>query len=484
MKKKIDLTKGNIIIDLLIVAVPTLFASLFQMLYNLTDMFWIARVDEIGLVSEEAVSAIGTAGFYTWLGFGFIMLAKIGTSVKVSQSAGSNDVSKVTKYANNGLTLMIILAVGYSLFGVFGAELFIQWFDTGNANIDAYAIDYLKIVASFGIALFTVNLFNGVYDGLGQTYITLIVTISGVVINVILDPIFILDEIHILGLTINGLSLGVKGAAYATVIAQSVNFVIYLSIYANKRIRPVTIHLIKEFDMNYIKEIVKVGVFVGMQSMLFTFISMYLAKMVVSFGDKPMAVQRVGSQIESFAWMIASGFQVALASFVGQNFGAKRYDRIKKGYKRSVQILIPYGIVIGVVFFVFAENLIGLFFDNEETIQIGTTYLRILSFSQVFMIVELVSAGVFNGLGKTFYPSFVGVVGNVLRIPTAIFLTTGLTLSIFNEFHIPGIGMNYTGIWWGVSASSVLKGLVLTAWLIIFLRRLGKPGGIIFENKL
>ncbi len=485
MKKKIDLTKGNIVADLLIVAIPTLLSSLIQMAYNLTDMFWVARVDEIGLISEEAVSAIGTAGFYPWMGFGVIMLAKIGTSVKVSQSAGMNDMSRVAKFGNNGLILMLGLGVLYSLFGVFGAEYFINWFATGNANIDAYAVSYMQIVSSFGLALFVVNLLNGIYDGLGQTYITLMVTSSGLILNIILDPIFILDEINFFGLfTVNGLGLGVKGAAMATAIGQTSILLIYIGIYLNKKIRPFKLELFKNFDISYIKEITKVGIFVGLQSMLFTFISMYLAKMVVSFGEKPMAIQRVGSQIESFAWMIASGFQVALASFVGQNFGAKKYDRIRKGFKRSMQILIPYGLLINVLFFVFAEDLFSLFFDNPETLEIGTKYLRILSFSQLFMIIELTSAGVFNGLGKTFYPSIVGVFGNLLRIPAAIFLTGGLTIGFLNGLHISGLGLDYTGIWFGVSGSSVIKGVVLFLWVSYFLRRLGKPGGIIFENKL
>jgi Na+-driven multidrug efflux pump len=182
-----------------------------------------------------------------------------------------------------------------------------------------------------------------------------------------------------------------------------------------------------------------------------------------------MAVQRVGSQIEAVAWMVASGFQVALASFVGQNFGAKRYDRIKDGYKTSMKILIPYGIIVNVLLFVFAEQLFSIFFDNPETLKIGKIYLEILSISQLFMIVELATAGVFNGLGKTVYPSVVGITGNLFRIPTAIIL---------------GASMGYAGIWWGVSISSVIKGVVLVIWLVYFLKRLGKPGGIVFENKL
>ena len=469
MKKKFDLTQGNILKALLIVALPTLGTSLIQMAYNLTDMFWVARVDQLGLVPEEAVSAIGTVGFYPWLGFGLILLAKIGTSVKVSQAAGMNDMKLVGKIGNNGLILMFILGLAYSLFGYFGAHLFVGWFNSGNANIDAYAINYMQIVTSFGLSFFLVNLFNGVYDGLGKTINTLLVTSTGLILNIILDPIFILDKINLFNIvTINGLGMGVKGAAIATVIGQTSILIIYIGIYLSKY-RPFKINVVKYFDWNVLKEISRIGVFVGIQSMLFTFISMIIARMVLSYGEGPMAIQRVGSQIESVAWMIASGFQVALASFVGQNFGARKYERIKEGYKTSMKLLVPYGIIVNVLLFIFAKEIFGLFFSNPETLKIGKIYLEILSISQLFMIVELATAGVFNGLGKTFYPSVVSIGGNLLRIPGALII--GTTLS-------------YSGIWMTVSASSIIKGTILVIWVLYFLKRLGKPGGILFENKL
>ena len=469
MKNKLDLTKGNILKDILIVAIPTLLSSLIQMAYNLTDMFWVARVDQIGLIPEQAVSAVGTVGFYPWLGFGFIMLAKIGTSVKISQAAGMDDIKLIEKIGNNGLIFMFILGLGYSLFGFFGAEMFVGWFKTGSVNIDAYAISYMRIVTAFGLSLFMVNLFNGIFDGLGKTLSTLIVTSSGLILNMILDPIFILDEISIFGLfDINGLSMGVQGAPIATVIGQTSILLIYIGIYMSKA-RPFKISIFKNFDPKVLKEIFRIGIFVTIQSVIFTFISMNLARMVVSYGEAPMAIQRVGSQIEAVAWMVASGFQVALASFVGQNFGARRYDRIKEGYKTSMKLLIPYGILVNVLLFVFAEQLFSIFFDNPETLKIGKIYLQILSISQLFMIVELATAGVFNGLGKTIYPSVVGIAGNLLRIPVAIILSASI---------------GYAGIWWGVSMSSIVKGVVLVIWLVYFLKKLGKPGGIVFENNL
>ena len=201
MKNKIDLTKGNILKDLLIVAIPTLLTSLIQMAYNLTDMFWISSVDQMGLNSEQAVAAIGTAGFYPWFGFGVIMLAKIGTSVKVSQAAGMQNQKLIQRIGNNGILIMFFLGLLYTIFGVFFNEQFIGWFETGIPNVDLYAMDYMRIVSMFGMSLFMVNLLNGVYDGLGKTINTFIISFSGLFLNMVLDPVFILDKVNIFGLT-------------------------------------------------------------------------------------------------------------------------------------------------------------------------------------------------------------------------------------------------------------------------------------------
>ena len=456
MKKKRDLTTGSIISKLLLVAVPTLLTSIVQMSYNLTDMFWVGRVGSMGLDPDEAIAAVGTAGFYPWFGFGLILLVKIGTSVKVSQAAGRDDMGEVEKIGNNGILFMLSLAMIYSLIGFFGADFYVAMFKSDSVNVVNYATDYLRIMAMFGTSFFMVNLFNGVYDGLGKTWSTFKITVSGLALNIILDPIFILDKVNIFGNTINGLGMGVKGAAIATVISQSFILLIYIVVYSTK-FRPFRIKVIKFFDWNKIKEIAKIGLPVGIQSMLFTTIAIIIGIMVTSYGPKYMAIQRLGSQIEALAWIVASGFQVALASFVGQNYGAGKMDRVKDGYITALKLLIPYGIIVNLVMFVFAEQLIDVFLDNPDTIAIGKRYLEILSISQLFMIIELGTAGAFNGLSKTYIPSGVGFIGNLVRIPLGMILA---------------ISFGVYGIWWAVSLTSILKGAVLTVWFLLYLRKL------------
>ena len=446
MKVKIDLTEGSILKKLLIVAVPMLLTSLVQMLYNLTDMFWVARVYRIGLDPTVAVAAVGTAGYYMWFGFGLILIAKVGVSVKVSQAAGKNDSERVNRIATNGLVTMSLMALVFSIYGIFFNHHFVGIFNIGDADVVDNAMAYMRIVTMAGFSFFLVNMFNGVYDGLGKTINTFYIAGSGLVLNMILDPIMIL-----------GLGLGVQGAALATAISQTVVLVIYIVIYRSP-IRPAIISFKKYLSLKVIKEIFVLGLPVGIQSMLMTAISIVLGIMVAQYGASIMSVSRIGSQIEALSWMIASGFQVALAAFVGQNVGAGQYQRVKDGYVTSMKVLIPYGLAVNALLFFGAKPLFSLFIDTQPTLDQGITYLRILSLSQLFMILDMVTAGAFNGFGKTYIPSAIQMIGNAIRIPLAIALSS---------IMIPEVN----GIWWALNISSVFKGTILFGLFLYFIIR-------------
>jgi Na+-driven multidrug efflux pump len=178
--------------------------------------------------------------------------------------------------------------------------------------------------------------------------------------------------------------------------------------------------------------------------------------LVAVFGPSALATQRIGTQIESLAWMVAGGFRVALAAFVGQNLGAKLYERIKEGYFKVLVPLVIYGLMINALLFFGAGALYKIFNPTVEVLSLGTDYLKILSLSQLFMVVEIATQGAFNGAGKNTPPSLIGIVFNGFRIPLAIILA--------NYYGI-------NGIWWAISISSILKGTILAGWWIITMKR-------------
>lgn len=444
MSKKIDLTTGNIIKKLLIVASPVVLTSLVQMAYNLTDMYWVSNVDRIGLDGTKAVAGLGTAGFYMWLAFGFILLSKVGTEINVSQNAGANKFDNVKHYARNGIKLTILIGFIYSLLGVIFKHQIIGIFNIEDAEVVNYSVDYLNIISIFMLFYFLNPVFAGIYNGLGKSYMPLIISSVGLVLNMILDPIFIYV-----------FELGIKGAAYATVISQFVVTSIFIIVFLSFKNERSYINIFNKVDFKIIKKILKVSIPPGLHSMLFTLISTVIAVMVATFDYPAIATNRVGSQIESLAWLVASGFQVAMVAFMGQNLGALKTERIKTGYYKALKIMSIYGIAINIILFVFAKQLFGIFIDDPNVLPLGITYLKILSLSQVFMVVEIITQGAFNGLGETKIPSFVGIIFNLLRIPLAYFLSKQ-------------IGLN--GIWWAIVISSVLKGIITPTWYLITIK--------------
>lgn len=200
-------------------------------------------------------------------------------------------------------------------------------------------------------------------------------------------------------------------------------------------------------DRAYAGFIIKIGFPIALQSMLFTGISMVISRMVTVYGDMAVAVQKVGSQIETISWSTAEGFGAAINTFIAQNKGAGNNERIIKGYKCVLGITCIWGLFVTLLLVVFPEEIFGLFIHEEDLVPYGAAYLIIMGFSQIFMCVELTTSGAFSGLGKTIIPSAVGIIFTAARIPMAVVLTK------------TALGLD--GIWWSISISSILKGIIL-----------------------
>ncbi|HRY77166.1 MAG TPA: MATE family efflux transporter [Candidatus Izemoplasmatales bacterium] len=448
MSRIYDLTSGSIFKKIFTIALPVLLTSISQMAYNLTDMFWIGQVDEIGFSEPEALSAIGTAGYILWFAFGIILIAKIGISVKVSHHAGVQDFDGIRSNASNGMILMAAMGILTSLIIVGMRHPLIAMFRLESANVYTEAVQYLSITGGFYFVVFLINGFTSINEGLGKTALNMKILPIGLALNMILDPLMILT-----------FRMGILGAAWATVISQAVTLSVFVFLYARSHQKIFSFHR-DAFRWKTTKELLRIGFPVGLQSMFMTTFSTIIGIMAVSYGDSVFAGQRVGSQIEQFTWMIAGGFQTALTVFVGQNFGAKNGKRIRKGTVWLSAILIPYSLVVAAAFVLFPEMLIRIFLNNdEETIRYGAEYLRIISFSQLFMMLEGIGAGLFNGIGKTKIPSISGIIGNVIRVPLALWLS---------------VSMAQRGIWWSLNISDGFKGIFLLLAGIIALSRIDK----------
>ena len=447
MKGRIDLTQGKITEKLVKLSLPIMATSFIQMAYNMIDMIWV------GKAGSSSVAAVGTAGFFTWLAMAFITISKVGAEVKVAQSMGQHDVDETKLYIKSAIEINIILSILYTIFLIMFKDQLIGFFRLGDENVISMSKEYLVIVA-FGMIFYFINpVFTAIFNGMGNSKTPFLINTIGLLTNIVLDPILILGLGKIP-------SMGVAGAAIATVVAQ----IVVTSCFMLKILKSKEIYFkiipFKDIKLNYYKILYNLGIPVALQSGLFTLFSMTLGVVVASFGPVAVAVQKVGSQIESISWMSAEGIAAALSSFVGQNYGAKKIDRINKSTRYALIGVILWGSLTTVILVFLGEPIFRAFINEPEAILKGTDYLKILGYSQLFMCLEITVSGIFKGLGRTYIPSIIIAVLTGMRIPMAILLSKPEIL-----------GLN--GIWWSITISSIIKGILLFIILVV-LRKIHK----------
>jgi putative MATE family efflux protein len=433
--KKIDLTEGRAIKVLTTLSVPIMGSSLLQFTYNLVNMIWV------GGLGSNAVASIGSSSFYIGLGYSINSLVVIGTGIKVAHALGRKEEQEVKEYINSGLLINIIIGLIFGLVLILGGNSLIGFLHLGNSVVEKDAYLYLALSGPTTIFVFFNMLYSRILGSFGNNKLAFQINAIGVITNAILDPLFIY-----------AFKLGVSGAAIATMIAN----ILMLSLYLIKSSGMLKFNFGIKFNYKKVKEIIILGFPMAFQRILFTVINIFLARIIAIFGTDAIAAQKIGLQIESITYMVVGGLHGAIAAFTGQNFGAKKYDRIKEGYNTAIKIGTIYSLLMAFIFIFFSRPFIELFVREENTIMIAKAYLQVVAFSQIFSTIETVSNGLFTGIGKPKISSVISVVFTALRLPMALVL-------------IKPFGL--TGIWISISVSSILKGIVAYLLYRIEVRR-------------
>lgn len=440
MKETNNLTKDSITPTLLKLAIPIIATNFIQTTYGLVDMMWV------GKLGSGSVAAVGTASFFVNLAQALFSMILIGTGVKVAQSMGSGKEDKTREYILNGFFMSIVLGILYMIFILATQKQLIGFFELRNPKIEQLASQFLIISMIGTIFTFFNMLFSIILNSMGNSGKPFRMNLVGFIMNLILDPLFIFGFGSFDG-------WGVSGAAIATLFANIIVTILFvlqtrtLNIFS----RPLSIHTAG------MKEVLKMGIPITVQRVTFTIISIIIAKIIVQWGADAIAVQRVGIQIESISYMTIGGLQSAIAAFIGQNYGAKQFKRIHEGYKKALFITVIFGVCISILLIVFPKQLFSIFLTEKASLELGIHYLRIIGFSQVFMCMEIMTIGAFNGIGKTYIPPIFSIIFTALRIPMALVLS------------IP-FGLN--GVWMSIAISSVFKGVVLVLWYKWTLRKM------------
>jgi len=323
----------------------------------------------------------------------------------------------------------------------------IGFFKFREEEIAATAAEYLSITGLSMPIYFISAVVTGTYNASGNSRTPFLLNGLGLLLNIILDPVFI----YFLG-------MGVKGAAIATVIAQTVAGAFFLLALFFFKDRPFERYfLFFKIEIQKIKRLLKWALPIGLESILFCFLSMVTTRVEISFGAEAVAVSRVGSQLEALSWLIGGGFSSALVAFVGQNFGAGKQDRIRHGVKVSFLAMTVWGCLVTLFLVTLGPLVFAVFLPIPELVPLGRSYLLILAFCQIPMNLEGVGSGAFKGTGRTIPPSLVSIISNSVK-PILAWILSGTSLGIY-------------GVWMGVSITSIIRGVWICTWYILTERK-------------
>jgi putative MATE family efflux protein len=417
-----DLTVGNESKQIFLFAIPMLLSNFLQQLYNVVDRMIVGR-----FISTEALAAVGESFPVIFVMISLLWGTSSGITVVVSQYYGAKDMDRVARSISTFFIFIFfasILMTGVGL--LFAEKIFIILRLPQEVMGDA--LDYLNIYLAGLVFAFLFYGTNAILRGLGDSGTPLLFVLFSTVLNIILDIVFVLY-----------FGWAIKGVAWATVIAQAVT--VFIAIYyLNKKGDLIKFSLKSmRFDMDIFKQSMKIGLPTGIQQ---TFVALGMTAIlgiVNEFGTSTAAAYIAASTMDSFAAMPAMAISVAIATFVGQNIGAGKFDRVKKGFRSTLILSSAISVIVSAIMIFKGKILISFFTTDLEVQNIGYSYLVIVSSFYILFSIMFTTNGALRGAGDTIIPMFITLVSLwILRIPLSYYLSR------------ESFGLGSDGIWWGI----------------------------------
>lgn len=440
MKGIKNLTEGPILRQLFLLAMPIMATSFIQIAYSLMDMAWVGRL------GSEAIAAVGSVGILTWMTNSLALLNKVGSEVSVGQAIGMKDSKASHAFATHNLTLSFILSMVWASVLFTFASPIINIYEL-ETQISADAVSYLRIVSTAFPFVFMSAAFTGIFNAAGRSKIPFTINSIGLSINMILDPLFIFV-----------FDWKTDGAAWATWIAQACVFILFVYQLKYKQILWENFRFFGKLKKIYTWRIIKIGLPVATLNALFAFVNMFLGRTASTVGGHlGLMAMTTGGQIQAITWNTSQGFSTALSAFVAQNYAAQKISRVNKALQSTLLMTLIFGTICSLLFIFCGNNIFAIFVPEKEAYEVGGLALRIDGYSQLFMMLEITIQGVFYGMGRTIPPAITSITCNYLRIPMAL---------LFVSF-----GWGLSGIWWSISITSILKGIIILIWFLTIKKR-------------
>ena len=388
--KKLLMTEGSIWKILVRFAFPLFLGGLFQQLYNAVDSWVVGQY-----CGDSALAAVSSSGSLCFLLIGFFQGVFLGGGVIVSRFYGAQDHEGVDRAIHTLVSFSLILGVVLSILGVLFTPALLQWMGTP-ANVIDNSITYFRIYCMGMMALILYNTATGIFQALGDSKHPLYYLAIASVANVVLDFLFVA-----------GLGWGVAGAALATVLGQMISAIIAFAHLMSGRF-VVKIELRKlTFDRAILKDIFTQGLPSGVQNSVIAIANVVVQSNINAFGNYAMAGCGSYSKVEGFVFLPIMSLTMAITTFISQNLGAKKPERARKGAWIGTSIAVVLSEIIGITFFIFAPQLIGLFSNTPEVLAYGVQQARVISLFFCVLSLAHCCASILRGAGRAMVPMII-----------------------------------------------------------------------------
>lgn len=424
MARTNDLTQGIIWKKLLFFAIPLLLSSLVQQLYNTVDLIFVGN-----FIDKSASAAIGASSLLITCLVGFFGGMSVGSGVVISQIFGARDVKKLSKAVHNAVALSIAGGVLFMVIGYFFAPVYLKWVNTP-AELQAGAVGYLRIYFLSFVSMFVYNLGSGVLRALGDARSPLYAQALGGLLNVAMDYVF-LRLFH----------NGVEGVAWATLISQTAAACATLCHLA-KLDKKYSLKFRKiAFEGSILKEVIRIGVPAGAQSLVITLSNVMAQYHINSFGEDAIAAFTAYFKVELIIYLPIVAFGQAIMAFSGQNMGAGDFKRMREGTRICLIMSMALAAVTSALALAFGPQLFRIFNKETSVIETGCRIIGIsFPFYFIYCVLQILGDSL-RGAGKVKEPMLIIMV-NICIVRTCL-----LFLIVPMVKDVRGVAVTYPVTW-------------------------------------
>ena len=383
-----NITEGVIWKQLLLFFFPILMGSFFQQMYNTVDTIIVGRA-----VGTQALAAVGSTSSLINLINGFFIGLSTGATVILSQYFGANDQQGVQRALHTGVGLAIVLGVLASALGVLAGPTVLKMIRTPESCLQDASV-YVRIYFLGAIASMIYNMGSGILRAMGDSRRPMVFLIISCFVNILLDILCVIV-----------LRLGIAGAAIATVLSQVISaFLVILTLI--RMPEGCTLHLSQvRIHGDLLRRLLLIGVPAGLQYVTFDFANLLVQSGINSFGEITVAAWTAFVKTDAITWMVSGALGVAVTTFVGQNFGAQRFDRIRQ----CVRLCMGIGVVLmgstSALTVIFRHFLLGIYTTDAAVIQMGSYAMLFIVPFNFFLVPVEVFAGTMRGTGYSIVPT-------------------------------------------------------------------------------